>query len=746
MPAWIQTLRIFCAAFFCAAVAGVGGAAEPAAGAKLNRLAGEKSPYLRQHAGNPVDWYPWGPEAFEKARRENKPIFLSIGYATCHWCHVMAAESFSDPTVARQLNEHFVSIKVDREERPDVDQVYLAFVQASTGAGGWPMSVWLTPDLKPFVGGTYFAPDDRDGRPGFKAMLQQVATLWAGDHQKIEQQAEQMLAALRADTQAAAAAGSLPVAALRLRGFQDCQAAFDPANGGFGTAPKFPVPVMLEFLFDEAATAPDAAQRAEALRMALTTLRALAAGGIHDQLGGGFHRYATDAQWRVPHFEKMLYDQAQLANAYLTAAQVSREPVFAETARDTLDYVRRQLADPAGGFYSAEDADSPLASDPTRHGEGEFYLWTQAEIEAVLGHENAAIWSEHAGVRPEGNVASDPDRAFVHRNILYRARTVAETAGRLHLTEAAVDSGLATARQQLLAARERRPRPIRDEKVVTAWNGLMISALARAGQILGDQSYVEAATRAAEFVHTRLYDPASGRLARSYCAGRRDDSGFATDYAFLIHGLLDLYETTFELRWLEWAVALQEKQNELFADPGAGGYFTNAGTDAHVLLRMKEDTDDAEPSANSVAVRNLVRLAGIMHREEWRELATRTARAFAPQLDRAPTALPNMLAAIGWLEGSAQQIIIQGEPGEAAGRLTGEVWQRYLPRHVLVRVDRQSRGYFAKTVPFVADLPEEAGGAATAYVCENYVCQLPTRDPAVLVKLLTRPPLPGKGR
>jgi uncharacterized protein YyaL (SSP411 family) len=707
---------------------------------KPNRLISEKSPYLRQHAHNPVDWFPWGSEAFEKARRENKPIFLSVGYSTCHWCHVMADESFSDPAIAQLLNDQFVPIKVDREERPDVDQVYLTFVQASTGSGGWPMSVWLTPELKPFVGGTYYPPDDRDGRPGFKTMLTRIAALWAGDHEKILQQSERMLQALRADMQAVPSGALLPVADLRLRGFKEAAATFDEVNKGFGEAPKFPHPVMLEFLFDLAATSPDAAQRTEALRMTLQTLHALTAGGIHDQVGGGFHRYAVDALWRVPHFEKMLYDQAQLANACLTAGQFSPDPVFAETARDILGYVQRQMTDPAGGFYAAEDADSPLPSDPSKHSEGAFYLWTQNEIEKVLGQKNAAVFAFHYGVQPDGNVANDPDGSFAHRNILFLAHPVAETAARFHLTEDAARSLLATARRDLLAAQSLRPRPQRDEKVVTAWNGLMISAFARAAQILGDKACATIATQAAEFLRTRLYDPASGRLARSYCAGRRDEAGFAADYAFLIQGLIDLYETSFEVRWLEWAVQLQEKQNELFGDAAAGGFFTNTGADASVLLRLKVDADEAEPSPNSIAVRNLARLAGIMHREEWREMAARTARAFVPQLSRAPMALPQMLAALGWLESSPQQIIIQGEAASPdTARLIEEVWRRFLPRHVLLRIDRPSRPFFEAKVPFVAGLPDATGGAATAYVCENFVCQLPTRDPAVLVKLLTHP-------
>ncbi len=709
--------------------------------AKPNRLAAEKSPYLRQHAHNPVDWFPWGPEAFEKARRENKPIFLSVGYSTCHWCHVMAEESFADPATARLLNEHFVSIKVDREERPDVDQVYMAFVLASTGAGGWPMSVWLTPDLKPFAGGTYFSPDDRTGRPGFKTMLTRIAALWARDPQKVLQQSERMLQALRADMQAIPSPTALPVAALRQKAFKAIARSYDATHGGFGDAPKFPLPVTLEFLFDVAATSADGAQRSDALQMALHTLRALAAGGIHDQLGGGFHRYATDAAWRVPHFEKMLYDQAQLANAFLTAAQLSPDPVFPETARGILDYVQRQMTDPAGGFHSAGEADRPRPDDPAKSAEGAFYVWTRSEIDAALETKNAALVDFHFGVQPDGNVAKDPDGAFAGRNILFRARSVEETAAHFGLAGDEARARLEAARRQLVAARAQRPRPLRDEKVVTAWNGLMISAFARAAQILGDKAYAAAATRAADFLRARLFDPATGRLARSHAAGRRDDTGFVADYAFLIQGLLDLYETPFDVRWLDWAVQLQEKQNELFGDAAAGGFFTATGSDAGVLLRLKEDSDGAEPSPNSIAVRNLARLAGMMHREDWRELAARTARAFGPQLDRSPDLLPQMLAALGWLEDSPQQIIVHGEPASpATPRLIQEAWRRFLPRRVLVRVDRQSRPFFEARVPFIANLPETSGDTATAYVCENFVCQLPTSDPAVLVRLLTRAP------
>jgi len=735
MARLLSVISLILAAVLIASAADEGGAGTPL---KTNRLISEKSPYLRQHAHNPVDWYPWGAEAFEKARKDNKPIFLSVGYSACHWCYVMAAESFTNPEIARLLNDKFVCIKVDREERPDIDQVYQTFVQASTGSSGWPMSVWLTPDLKPFFGGTYFPPEDKAGQPGFKTMLTRIAELWASNPQKVVEQAESMFQALKADTQAAPSEKTMPIGLLRGQGFKEASATFDAVNGGFGGAPKFPHPVMLEFLFDLAVTSPDPAQRAEAMKMALQTLRAQAGGGIYDQLGSGFHRYASDAKWRVPHFEKMLYDQAQIANAFLTAGQLSPDVVYWETARGVLAYVQTHLTGQAGGFFASEEADSPLPTDTAKQGEGAFYLWTQAEIEKILGAKNAAVFNFHYGVQPNGNVLDDPEGAFARQNILYRAHSLAETAADFHLTDAEANTLLATARQQLLAARAQRVRPQRDEKVVTAWNGLMISAFARATQILGDESYAATATRAAEFLRANLYDPATGRLARSFCTGKRDEAGFAADYTFLIQGLIDLYETTFEVRWLEWAVQLQEKQNALFEDSVAGGYFTATGADDHVLLRLKEEIDDVEPSPNSIAVRNLARLAAILHREEWRALATRTALAFKAQLERAPAAMPMMLASLGWLEGSSQQIIVEGRPASPGTRsLVAEVWGRYLPRRVLVQLNAQSRPFFEKQVPFVAGLPLEKGDAATAYLCENFVCKQPTGAPAKLAKLLT---------
>jgi len=710
----------------------------PAAPGQPNRLIHEKSPYLRQHAYNPVDWYPWGPEAFARARLENKPIFLSIGYSTCHWCHVMARESFSDLAVARLLNANFICIKVDREERPDLDRLYLTFVQASTGGGGWPMSVWLTPDLKPFFGGTYFAPEDRDGRPGFKTMLTRLADLWVKQHEQVLRQSEQMLAALAADTHAAAPAGELPLAALREQAFTQLKASFDAVHGGFDSAPKFPTPVNLEFLFDVATTDADAGHRAEALRMALATLRAMAAGGIRDHLGGGFHRYSVDAGWRVPHFEKMLYDQAQLAGVYLTAWQLAADPALRDAATDTLAYVRRQMTDPDGGFYTAEDADSSLATNPAAHGEGAFYVWTEAELTKLLGADDARLFAYTYGVQSGGNITGESAAELAHQNVLFRAHSDAEAAAHFTLTEPVARARLAAAVRSLAVARDQRPRPFRDDKIVTASNGLAISAFARAAQVLGDPAWAATAGRAAAFVQARLFDPATGHLAHSYRDGARDDHGFAEDYAFLIQGLLDLYEATFEVRWLEWAGQLQEKQNQLFGDAATGGFFANAAGDPSVLLRLKEDNDGAEPSANSIAVRNLARLGALLHREDWLALARRTARAFGPQLERAPLTMPQMLAAAAWLDGSPMQIIIQGEHSSpATQRLLMQVWSRFLPRRTLVLVDASSRPFFTARVPMIAEFPAEDPAGATAYVCENFVCLLPTSDPAALAKLLT---------
>src|SRR6266496_4142772 len=551
---------------------------QPAHPAHTNRLAREKSPYLLQHAHNPVDWFPWVEEAFAKARRENKPIFLSIVYSTCHLCHVMAHESFEDEATAEIMNREFVNIKVDREERPDVDRVYMTFVQATTGGGGWPMSVWLTPQLEPFVGGTYFPPEDRFGQPAFKKVLQRVAEAWKNDREKISKQGANIVDALREAAKDQTSAGRIDAAILE-SAYQQFARTFDAHEGGFGGGRKFPRPVTLNFLTRFRARNPDSDPGQHALEMVLLTLRKMASGGMHDHIGGGFHRYSVDGHWHVPHFEKMLYDQAQLASAYLDAFQITGDTEFAATAREILDYVRRDMTSPEGGFYSAEDADSPVVAGIDHPGhrknaEGAYYVWTKKKIDDALG-EDARVFSFHYGVEENGNApaGADPHGEFVGKNILIERHSMAETA-RFRSTgvppvgptgvspvddkeEDSVERLLAQSRQKLFSIRNKRSRPHLDDKIIAAWNGLMVSAFAGGAQVLDDASYLEIATRAAEFIRANIYDESRQILFRSYREGRGEVEGFADDYAFVIQGLLDLYEASFETRWLKFALELQ---------------------------------------------------------------------------------------------------------------------------------------------------------------------------------------------
>ena len=698
-----------------------------------NRLIHEKSPYLLMHAHNPVDWYPWGEEAFEQARRERKPIFLSVGYSTCHWCHVMERESFVDPEIAELLNRFFVSIKLDREERPDVDRIYMTFVQASTGSGGWPMSVFLTPDFKPFFGGTYFPPDDRYGRPGFRTVLSRIAHVWASDQEKIVESAGQFAAYLEKAMQAEVGDPQNLQEPVLEKTFRQIRASFDPNLGGFGHAPKFPRPVIFNFLTRYYART----GHEDALHMTLHTLRAMAAGGMHDHLGGGFHRYSVDARWHVPHFEKMLYDQAQLAASYVEAFQITREPFYAEIARDILEYVLRDMRGPEGGFYSAEDADSLIEAGKPDHGEGAFYVWTAKQIEELGA--DAAAFNYYYGVEPTGNVApqNDPQEEFTGKNILFVRNSAVETAKHFQKSESEVLDLLAHARPKLLAARARRPRPSLDDKVLTAWNGLMISAFARAAQALDEPRYVAAAEASANFIRTKLFDSATGRVKRRFRAGEVAVDGFLDDYAFLIQGLLDLYEASFDVSWLTWAVALQEKEDELFWDARGGGYFTTSGQDPSVLVQMREEYDGAEPSPNSVAAMNLLRLAQITDLAACKEKAEKLFAASARRLEEAPEAVPQLVAALEFRLSKPRQIIIVGERDREDTRaLLQIVRERFLPNKVLLLVDGdQTRSQLAHWLPIVQGM-KPVRGKATAYICENYVCKLPTTDPREVASML----------
>ncbi|MFN2541833.1 MAG: thioredoxin domain-containing protein [Chthoniobacterales bacterium] len=725
-----------------------------------NRLAQEKSPYLLQHAHNPVDWYPWGDDAFAKARRENKPIFLSIGYSTCHWCHVMAHESFEDAATAAIMNREFVNIKVDREERPDVDRVYMTFVQATTGGGGWPMSVWLTPDLKPFVGGTYFPPQDKYGQPGFRKVLERIAAAWKQDHEKIAEQGSKILEALReSQTAQSEAAAKIDISVLE-DAYKQLDRSFDPREGGFGNAPKFPRPVSLNFLtrfyareVGHASRLPTLKNASEthalhshALDMALFTLRKMAAGGMHDRVGGGFHRYSVDRYWHVPHFEKMLYDQAQLASAYLDAYQITQDRQYADVARDILDYIARDMTSKDGGFFSAEDADSPVPvagiGDPghSKTAEGAFYVWAEKEIDDALGPD-AELFKFHYGIQPHGNApeGSDPHDEFRGKNILIERHTGAETAERFKKDEDKIRKSLDRSREKLLSIRSKRPRPHLDDKIITAWNGLMISAYARAAQVLDEPRYLEAAMRAARFIRTALYEEKSKLLFRNYRNGRSDIEGFADDYAFVIQGLLDLYEASFDIEWLKFAVQLQETQDRLFFDEKNGGYFSTSGKDSNVPLRLKDDNDSAEPAASSVAALNLLRLAQFRNDKQLEERGRKTIDAFAPTLAHFASAMPQMLVALDFSLAKPRQIVIAGKiDNDQTRALLREVHRHFIPNKILILADDGEGQKYLGEINGTLRAVSPVDGKPAAYVCENFTCKAPVTDPKVLAELLTR--------
>src|SRR6266699_3776374 len=742
----------------------------------VNRLAHEKSPYLLQHALNPVDWYPWGEEAFAKARRENKPIFLSVGYSTCHWCHVMAHESFESEEVAAIMNREFVNIKVDREERPDVDRVYMTFVQATTGGGGWPMSVWLTPDLKPFVGGTYFPPEDRYGQPAFQKVLERIATAWKQDHDKLVEQGSKIVEALRASQSTGTGEAELDGSILDAA-YQQLDRSFDPKEGGFGSAPKFPRPVTLNFLMrlyaqkvGHASGLPSTDKASEthallshALEIALFTLSKMAAGGMHDHIGGGFHRYSVDRYWHVPHFEKMLYDQAQLAVAYLDAYQITRDPGFEAVARDILDYVARDMTSKEGGFFSAEDADSPVAvaavydrreeseqqSEIGTHraplqktAEGAFYVWTKKEIDDALG-DAAEVFDFHYAVQPHGNApeGSDPHDEFRGKNILIERHTIGETAEHFRDTEEQIAKSLAQSREKLLAIRSKRPRPHLDDKIIAAWNGLMISAYARAAQVLDPATagrYLEIATRAAKFLRANLHEEKSKLLYRNYRGGRSDIEGFADDYAFVIQGVLDLYQASFDVDWLKFATQLQETQDRLFFDEKNGGYFSTSGRDQSVFLRMKDDNDGAEAAASSVAALNLLRLSQFRDDKQMADRARKTIDAFATTVSHFPSAMPQMLVSLDYSLSKPRQIVIAGKKDAPETKaLLEEVRRHFLPKTVLLLADGGEGQKFLGERNEAVRAMSLIDGKPAAYVCENFTCKAPATDPKHLAELLS---------
>jgi uncharacterized protein YyaL (SSP411 family) len=704
-----------------------------------NRLAAEQSPYLLQHRDNPVDWYPWGEEAFGRARAEQKPIFLSIGYSTCHWCHVMAHESFESAAVADVLNRDFISIKVDREERPDVDRMYMTFVQATTGSGGWPMSVWLTPALEPFYGGTYYPPTARWGRPGFVDILREIARVWESERDRVLESAASVVERLR-DVSREPADEAVPAAGVLERAVLDFGQAFDAARGGFGGGPKFPRPSELLFLLREHART----GAGEPRDMALATLRAMALGGMRDHLGGGFHRYSVDGDWRVPHFEKMLYDQVQIALAYVEASQLTGDALYQDVALDTLAYVIRDLGAPEGGFYSAEDADSvppEQAADPDAHRtEGAFYIWRDEEVGEVLG-EDAPAFRLRYGILPDGNAPADPQGEFAGRNLLYMAMPPEAVASATAMSVEDARATLARARQRLFARRAMRPRPHLDDKIIAAWNGFTIAALARAACQAGlaettgtarGGALLERARRAATFVRTHLWDEASGRLLRRYRAGEAGIEAYAEDYAALVFGLMALFEIDGDPEWLAWAVRLQAQQDARFWDEEAGGWFSTSGADPSVLLRQKEDYDGAEPSASSIAVLNLLRLSHVCAGatqsaaiETFPSKIARTLGLFAARTVQVPRAIPMMLAALStYHAGVSQLVIVEGADPHDALLMLDVVGRAYAPAMVTVPVWRERRESLTQLLPWIAPM-EPVNARATAYLCRNFTCDRP---------------------
>lgn len=601
------------------------------------RLALESSPYLQLHADNPVTWYPWGEAAFDKAHRENKPLFISIGYFTCHWCHVMARESFSHPEIAALLNDNFVSIKIDREQRPDIDGAYMAYVMATRGQGGWPMSVWATPDGKPFLGGTYFPPEAGLGRPGMKQILTRLAELWKEDPRHMIETAERAVTLLR-KMEASAEPLKRLTKEILVEVRRQFAADFDELQGGFGPAPKFPQPARLLFLLQD-----DAQASAE---MALLTLDRMAAGGIYDHLEGGFHRYSTDFEWRVPHFEKMLYDQALIARAYLAAYRRTREEKYADTARAVLDFTLTRMQDDQGGFYSALSADSAVDTKPGGHmEEGAYYTWTWQQLTDALGDDVMRDWAAAwYGLNQQGNALADPLGEMAGRNVLYRARDIGEMSRHLKVDPDTARQRIATIRERLLKARRRRPAVPVDDKIVTVWNGYMITTLASAARLLDDPRYLQAAESAARFIFDKLHDAETGRLFRDWRAGVRGVPGFSEDYAAVAEGLLTLYRVTGAKRWLLRARRLVDTRLQAYWDNDAGGFY-GTRPDSELWLREKPAIDGATLTVNGIAVHVLHQLGKLTNEPAYQEMAWQTAAWMGAQLADAPAQMPYALMA-----------------------------------------------------------------------------------------------------
>ncbi|XP_069174791.1 spermatogenesis-associated protein 20 isoform X2 [Procambarus clarkii] len=769
---------------------------------KENQLASEKSPYLLQHANNPVHWYPWGDEAFAAARQENKLIFLSVGYSTCHWCHVMERESFENPEIAKIMNANFINIKVDREERPDVDRVYMTFVTASSGqggwpmsvfltpdlvpvaggtyyppedrygrigfgtllsslaakslsgSGGWPMSVWLTPDLKPVYGGTYFPPTDRYyGQPGFPQLLVSIVSQWQENKKRFKESGVKIMEVLdRTSRLPAPGTTTIPGEEAVAKCFAQLSSSYERKFGGFSESPKFPQPSNFNFLFTYHALHPNRDDAKRGLEMALHTLTKMDRGGIHDHISRGFARYSTDERWHVPHFEKMLYDQSQLTVSYLDAFVASGKTRFADVVRDILTYVMRDLSHPCGGFYSAEDADSLPTADAKEKCEGAFCVWTHQEITELLpdpvkeGHEAtlAKVFCHHYSVSKGGNVNpyQDPHDELKNKNVLIEHDTIEETGKEFGVDEEECKEALAKARQILYNRRQQRPRPHLDDKMVTSWNGMMLGAIARAGAVLEDETYIQRALKAAEFVMTYLYK--DEKLLRAVYADTNNEislgsciEGFADDYAWIIRGFINLYEATLDTEWLKLAEKIQDKQNELFWDSKGNGYYMTQSGDESILLRIKEDQDGAEPSANSVSVGNLIRLRYLLGRSDYSTKAEAIFCLFSDRLNKIPIALPEMTTALLLHQKPPVQIILAGKNGsDSLKKMIKIIHSEAIPNRVILLADDNKDSFMYSRHSSLSRYHPVTNDETLAYVCQNFKCMLPVNTPDQLRDIL----------
>jgi len=688
-----------------------------------NRLASEKSPYLLQHAGNPVDWYPWEPEAFEEARRQDKPVFLSIGYSTCHWCHVMAHESFEDPQIGRLMNEAFVSVKVDREERPEIDMLYMTICQMMTGSGGWPLSIIMTPDKQPFFAGTYIPRETRFGLLGLVDLIPRIKEMWATGRPELLSSASQIAATLR-QSALSAPGEELDEPILHLA-YEQLAGRFDEEHGGFGIAPKFPTAHNLLFLLRYWKRS----RQQKALDMVEKTLQAMRRGGMYDHVGFGFHRYSTDQRWLVPHFEKMLYDQALLAVAYVEAFQATGKEEYAQTAQQVLTYVLRDMTSPKGGFYSAEDADSEGE-------EGKFYLWTYDEIRRTLDVGEAALFVKAFNIEENGNFTDEAAGTKNKTNIPHLTQPLETISAGLSVPLPELEERLESARRKLFAHRQRRVHPHRDDKVLTDWNGLMIAALAKAARVLQEPQYANAARRAVDFVFHTMLAP-DGRLFHRYRDGDTALPAHLDDHAFLTHGLLELYGTTFEVSYLERALALNSHLIEHFWDEDNGGFYFSADDGEELLLRQKQAYDGALPSGNSVAMLNLLRLGRITADPDLEAKAATIGRAFFEKVRQSPAAYTQLMVAVDFAMGPSYELVIAGDSRRSdTTEMLEALHRRFIPNKVVVFLPTESGSQEVKRIaPFTSE-QSSIDGKATAYVCVNHHCQLPTTDIDTMLSLL----------